>query len=245
VRVWDVSAGYLNRQSLLGEHRELHGLHNILTLGRRGYSRHPETLRWVDRTTALACRHALLTAEMRLRGYVDRTPLPIARLKTVWPDVFIDEPWAQFELLRGKYVGRPPGRIPLPRTPHELWAHHKYSVLARDPARYREFGRIVARFRRGAPLEDLARALVLELRERPSYGTLANAIEHMWGHVNRRATADEARAAQRSSARMFAATQAAAVRESEPYLLASTALSELDVDVRRAAVRVTSGPGTR
>jgi hypothetical protein len=35
---------------------------------------------------------------------------------------------------------------------------------------------------------------------------------------------------------MFAVTQSVAVRESEPYLLASTALSELGVDV----VRVTS-----
>ncbi|HEX4568534.1 MAG TPA: pyrimidine dimer DNA glycosylase/endonuclease V [Vicinamibacterales bacterium] len=38
MRIWDVAAGYLNRQSLLGEHRELHGLHNIVTLGRRGYA---------------------------------------------------------------------------------------------------------------------------------------------------------------------------------------------------------------
>lgn len=233
MRIWDVSAGYLNRQSLLGEHRELHGLHNILTLGRRGYSRHPETLRWVGRVAALARRHAMLAAEMRLRGYVDRTPLVVRRGHVIWPDLFIDPPAAQFELLRGKYARRPQGRIGLPRTPHELWAQHKYSVLARDPSAYRELGRTVARLRRGAPLDDLARALVLALRQPPARGPLANAIEHMWGHVNRLASADEARVARRSSAAMLAVTQALAVRESEPYLLASTALSDLAVDARR------------
>ncbi|MGH8274795.1 MAG: pyrimidine dimer DNA glycosylase/endonuclease V [Gammaproteobacteria bacterium] len=77
MRIWDISPGYLNRQSLLGEHRELHGLYNILTQNKRGYSRHPETLRWVGAADALAWRHALLGAEMRLRGYVDRRPLPL------------------------------------------------------------------------------------------------------------------------------------------------------------------------
>jgi pyrimidine dimer DNA glycosylase len=37
LRVWDVSPGYLNRQSLLGEHRELHGLHAILIHGKAGF----------------------------------------------------------------------------------------------------------------------------------------------------------------------------------------------------------------
>jgi hypothetical protein len=232
VRIWDVAAGYLNRQSLLGEHRELHGLHNIVTLGRKGYSRHPETRRWVDRTAALARRHAMLAAEMRLRGYVDRTPLAIRSGRVRWPDVFIDPPVTQFALLQGKYASRPHGRISLPRTPHELWAHHKYSVLARDPSGYREFGRTVARLRRGAALDDLALALVLALREPPQHGTLANAIEHMWGHVKRLASPEESRAARQSIARMFAVTQTVAVRESEPYLLASTALSELAVRLR-------------
>ena len=247
MRIWDIAAGYLNRQSLLGEHRELHGLHNIVTLGRIGYSRHPETLRWVGRVPALARRHALLAAEMRLRGYVDRTPLAIGHSDAVWPDIFIDPPAGQFELLRGKYARRPFGRIPLPRGPHDLWAQHKYSVLARDSSSYREFGRVVARLRRASALDDLARALVVVLRQPPMPGPLANAIEHMWGHVTRAASGDEKRAAQRSRDRMFNLTQALAFRESEPYLLASTALSELAVHIPRASksggrsFRVTSG----
>ena len=71
MRVWDPPARYLNRQSLLGEHRELHGIHSILTQNKTGYASHPETLRWVRTLSGLAMRHRQLAAEMslaRLRG---------------------------------------------------------------------------------------------------------------------------------------------------------------------------------
>ena len=72
MRIWDVHPGYLNRQSLLGEHHELHGLVNVLTQNKKGYSKHPETLRWVGYGWALKQRHALLAAEMALRDYEDK-----------------------------------------------------------------------------------------------------------------------------------------------------------------------------
>ena len=77
MRIWDVEPELLCRQHLLGEHRELHGLWNILTAhgGTGGYSRHPETLRWVGRTRALYRRHERLVAEMRRRGYDHRSEL--------------------------------------------------------------------------------------------------------------------------------------------------------------------------
>src|SRR6476661_6457938 len=137
VRIWDVSPGYLNRQSLLGEHRELHGVLSILVEKKIGYSRHPETLRWTRCLSGLAHRHALLTAEMRLRGYTDRTPVVCPRGALRWPLTFVTPPAAQFSLLASKYRGKPPGRIRLPRTVQELWAQHKYSVMARDPSLYR------------------------------------------------------------------------------------------------------------
>jgi len=48
MRVWDINPGYLNRQSLLGEHRELRGIASIIVLGKKGYSQHLETIRWWD-----------------------------------------------------------------------------------------------------------------------------------------------------------------------------------------------------
>ena len=77
MRIWDVDPERLCRSHLLGEHRELHGLWNILTVhgGRGGYASHPETRRWVGRTRALFVRHEALVAEMDRRGYRHASPL--------------------------------------------------------------------------------------------------------------------------------------------------------------------------
>jgi len=77
MRIWDVNVKHLCRKHLLGEHRELHGLWNILTKGegRGGYSHHPETKRWVGKTQALYNRHEALVKEMIKRGYNHQSPL--------------------------------------------------------------------------------------------------------------------------------------------------------------------------
>lgn len=77
MRVWDIHPKYLCRKHLLAEHRELHGLWNILTIHKRkgGYSKHPETLRWVGKQKALFLRHEVLVKEFLKRGYKHHTPL--------------------------------------------------------------------------------------------------------------------------------------------------------------------------
>ena len=87
MRVWDIHPKHLCRVHLLAEHRELHGLWNILTIHRRkgpsfakatkgvGYAHHPETLRWVGKRKALYERHEKLVREFARRGYKHHTPL--------------------------------------------------------------------------------------------------------------------------------------------------------------------------
>ena len=227
MRIWDIAAGYLTRQSLLGEHRELHGLYRIQCDRLPGYSRHPETLRWAGCLSGLRARHRQLVAEMSLREYVDRTPLPLRGAQTQWPATFIDAPGRQFAILEGKYAGGDGGRIPLPRQPQELWAHHRYSVLARDPEEHRAIGRRVARMRRGSAFGDLALDLTLMLREPPDPAGAARAIVQMWSHVAAGAAAGERGRALRSPRAMLAVTQALARRDGNRDLLSSTALSEL------------------
>ena len=103
MRIWDVDPAQLCRSHLLGEHRELHGLWNILTLGHNGYSRHPETRRWEGRLAALYHRHEALVAEMARRGYRHHSPLDgaLATGSDV-QDVFVDTPARQREILRAK-----------------------------------------------------------------------------------------------------------------------------------------------
>ena len=77
MRIWDINPKYLCRKHLLAEHRELHGLWNILIKhkGEGGYSKHPETLRWVGKQKALYKRHREIAEEFSCRGYKHQTPL--------------------------------------------------------------------------------------------------------------------------------------------------------------------------
>lgn len=77
MRIWDISPKILCHKHLLAEHRELHGLWNILIKhkGRGGYSRHPETLRWVGKQKALFLRHEKLVKEFQRRNYQHHSPL--------------------------------------------------------------------------------------------------------------------------------------------------------------------------
>ena len=105
MRVWDINPKHLCRKHLLAEHRELHGLWNILTKhkGQGGYSRHPETLRWVGKLKALYERHEALVREFDKRGYHHKTPLDkrLARGSSV-QNVFINTLAEQKVILRQK-----------------------------------------------------------------------------------------------------------------------------------------------
>lgn len=106
MRIWDLDPAELCRAHLLGEHRELHGLWNVLTLGKRGYSAHPETLRWVGKLAALYHRHEALVAEMGRRGYKHASPLDRAFVSGApVQDQFIDPPEEQRRLLAAKGCG--------------------------------------------------------------------------------------------------------------------------------------------
>ena len=81
MRIWSpMPCLCLDRQRLLGEHRELHAIWAVLTQGKAGYSRHPETLRWRGHLGALALRHLEQVSEMHRRGYQHGSPLDLSAL---------------------------------------------------------------------------------------------------------------------------------------------------------------------
>jgi len=69
MRVWDISPSLLCRPHLLGEHREIHAVWSVITKGKKGYSKHPETLRWIGKLGALYIRHQNIVKEMKKRNY--------------------------------------------------------------------------------------------------------------------------------------------------------------------------------
>lgn len=229
MRIWDVNPGYLNRQSLLGEHRELHGIVSIINNGKKGYSHHPETIRWVGYGWALQLRHQLLAAEMALRGYTDRSPVLSDENRELWPEVFIDEPAEQFRILAGKYRAKEIGRIPIPESTQQLWGQHKYSVLARNENRYRQIGRKASGMKACAGFTELSRELTVLLRTPPSEGGTRNALQHMWGYVSDCCSGSNAQVESWPLSKLFRETQERALRCRAVYLVHSTALSELSL----------------
>lgn len=227
MRVWDINPGYLNRQSLLGEHRELHAIVSIIKNNKKGYSRHPETLRWKNFGWALGQRHRLLAAEMNLRGYVDRTPVLLKTQQQRWPDVFVDPPVTQMSILAEKYNDTEQGRIPLPKNIHQLWTQHKYSVMARDVAEYKRIGRWIASSKTGKRIIDLYPELVTLLHCPPSEGNLRNAIQHMWEYVSSYSSFAGKKIESKTTRSLLKKIQHLVFLHDVIYLKESTALSEL------------------
>ncbi len=227
MRIWDIHPGYLNRQSLLGEHRELHAIISIIINNKKGYSHHPETIRWKNHLSGLKLRHDLLVSEMNLRGFQHHSPLPEIESPLSFPNVFIDPPGKQFTILKEKYKMRESGRIPLPRSLQELWAQHKYSVMAHDPNYYRMIGHILAdSSQQNISFDELALKLVIMMREKPKNGRLKNAVEHLWGYVSEFETEKKEHL---NLTELLCKIQRSAFTNKIKYLMESTALSELNI----------------
>ena len=225
MRVWDVHPGYLSRESLLGEHALLHGLVARLRGNQQRNATHPETARWQGCGWALGQRHRLVVAEMALRGLGHQSKLALRTAVGQWPAAFVDPPAAQFSLLAAKYeAAGQSGRIALPRTSHELWAQHKYSVLAREQAAYRELGRRVSAMRGKDGFPALALELIGWLRRPPPAGHLRNAVEHMAGYVDALAERPIAEVNIHTAVRRIGRLAQA---QNVAYLLAQTALTDL------------------
>ena len=79
---------------------------SILTQGKRGYSNHPETMRWKGKLHALYLRHEALVKEMASRRYRHQSPLA-AQLASgkAKQDAYVDSYEEQVEILRRKACG--------------------------------------------------------------------------------------------------------------------------------------------
>ncbi len=198
MRVWDINPGYLSNRNLLGEHAEIHALHNIISDNKKGYSGHPETKRWVDNLNQLFFRHKLTVKEMILREFKHNSPLQcpgnIQDSKRRDNISYIDLPAEQFIILRKKYLKKAQkGRIPLPANGEEFWAHHKYSVMARGYQYYKDIQKYM-RNRLIYPIEQenvLIERILSYLKMEISERALDNVILHLWGYYKNKTSQEE------------------------------------------------------
>lgn len=234
MRVWDLHPGYLSRQSLLGQHAEIHALYSVLTGGGRGYSFHPETLRWQNHLDLLINRHDTTVKEMRLRGFNHASPLKSPGLASSGKAGYVDPPARQVALLKEKYALKgQQGRIPLPKNSSSFWAHHKYSVMGRSYSRYREMQKFLQN-RRDYPIGEDAEFMekVLSCLDRkPTEKSLRNLMDHLWGYFKREASQSEKEAFAKLKAQGPAGSQLdylyhLALTYQKEYLLTSTVFAD-------------------
>lgn len=106
MRIWDIAPKKLCRNHLLGEHRELHAIWSILTNKKKGYSKHPETLRWKNKLLALYLRHQALVCEMKNRKYNHASDLSRKFATGAKKQmIFIDTIKKQKQILKNKKCG--------------------------------------------------------------------------------------------------------------------------------------------
>lgn len=103
MRIWDIPTEKLCRSHLLGEHRELHAIWSIIINNKKGYSKHPETLRWKGKLKALYLRHEEQVKEIQKRGYTHNSSLDkkLATGKKTQNE-FIDSIEKQKQILKNK-----------------------------------------------------------------------------------------------------------------------------------------------
>ena len=75
----------------------------VITQKKKGYSMHPETIRWRGKLSAMYLRHEELVKEMVHRGYNHKSPLDKRKAtgKSI-QDVFIDTRIEQVKILKNK-----------------------------------------------------------------------------------------------------------------------------------------------
>lgn len=235
MRVWDIHPGYLSRQSLLGQHAEIHAIYSIITGGKKGYASHPETLRWKERLSSLEKRHALTVKEMALRSMGHHSPVPKDMLQdSSASKSYVDMPAEQFAILTQKYKTLSVmGRIPLPHRGSQFWSHHKYSVMARGYAYYKEIQAYMGQ-KKDMLIFDESELIhrILSLLEEPfAKKELTNLMEHLWGYLK-----NQANAVERDLFRKYLAENplslldylyGLAAKYRQPYLLSCTVFADL------------------
>jgi uncharacterized protein YbgA (DUF1722 family) len=198
MRVWDIHPGYLSDKSLLGEHVEIHALYSIITGNKKGYSKHPETKRWKGHLQQLISRHNLVVKEMLLREFKHNSPILISGdvggRKSTDKISYINVPNEQFIILDRKYSEKgQKGRIPLPKNGTELWAHHKYSVMARNYQYYKDIKSFM-KDKEDFSIEQetlLFFKIQIYMNFEISESALENTVQHLWGYFKKDANSEE------------------------------------------------------
>ncbi len=177
-----------------------------------------------------------ICAEIRLRNLqtVDEVFLELAdtiiSLKQEdEPEIKADDIYSEIKHFRDKYRKSTGGRLRIPRNTQELWAEHKYSIMARDYNLYKSIGIRVGKNKTPFFFDELLYLLSKELRTIPAKKSLYNALQHMWGYISKYSRIEKSLVNSLSLDELFYEIQKCTWLCQQEYLMQQTALSELEI----------------
>ena len=224
--IWDINPGYLNNRSLLGEHVEIHKIFSMIN---KNKVEQYKIKKWKKYRWALMKRHDIIVSEMKIRGFNHYSPIFSDINIFKWPKEYLVSPRKQFDILKEKYKMKDRGRIPIPISAQNLWAHHKYSIMARDYNEYKRIGRYLSNVRPNNDSKRFYIELIELMRNVPRSKGILNAIEHMWGYISDEEVNKKIKIDSLDLSIILDEIKKIAYRKNEKYIIESTALSDLYV----------------
>lgn len=224
MKIWDCFPAYLNKNQLVAEHRELHG---IMQMVERGYpvrsDMDPHIANWLQAPQAIAWRHSLVAEEMRLHEIAHKSPIDSFRTPVEWPpfskEITLSMQFDQVNALAHD------ARLVIPNETETLIQQSAFSVMARDPALYKylqqesHHGRLVMTELLKEVSEIVRKPVQVEVYER--------VINSMWRYCKQAPEAFTFSSSEHRPARRIRAMQFLAGKYRWPELWQSTALTDL------------------
>ncbi len=137
--------------------------------------------------------------------------------------------YSEMKFLRDTYTKSTAGRLKIPKNTQELWAQHKYSIMARDYNLYKSIGIRVGKNKNPFYIDELLYLLSKELRTIPKEGGIRNALQHMWGYISKYSMIKKSEVNNLSLTSLYHEIRKHTLARKQEYLMQQTALSELEM----------------
>ncbi len=225
--IWNISPMYFSDNDLTDEYRKLNTL-LMEDAESKNFSKF-----YLDNRDQLYYRLSSISAELMLREIKHPKINASFKLSTLNSPKYDISPYEQLMILANKYSFKTQGRASLPKNAQELWAQHKYSVMARDVNLYRNIGRSLAGDKSEERYKELAKILCDELCKKPKEGSILNALQHMWGYVSNFSSIKKTEVKNLSLIELLYEIASLVKQSNQKYLLSQTALSELEIWIEK------------
>ncbi len=222
--IWNISPIYFSDEDLIEEYNKLN---EVLLKNNAKYDF------YLNNEGQLHYRIYSVLAELNFRK-IKHSPSNIhVKISELNSLKYQNSPYEQLSILGKKYNYEKLGRAPIPKNAQELWAHHKYSVMARNINLYKEVGRTLANDKSDEKFEELALTLCNELIKKPKEGSTLNALQHMWGYISDISDIKKTEINNLSLINLLYEISDCARKSNQKYLISQTALSELAIWIEK------------